>query len=46
MIYITQLIYIKDGQENIFHQFENIAIPTILKNTTGNYCFVCGLMKK
>ena len=31
MIYITQLIYIKDGQENIFHQFENIAIPTILK---------------
>lgn len=31
MIYITQLIYIKEGQENIFHQFEDIAIPTILK---------------
>jgi len=31
MIYITQLIYIKEGQEAIFHQFENIAIPTILK---------------
>lgn len=30
-IYITQLIYIKEGQENIFHQFENIAIPTISK---------------
>lgn len=31
MIYLTQLIYIKEGQENIFHQFEDIAIPTILK---------------
>ncbi len=31
MIYITQLIYIKEGQENVFHQFEDIAIPTILK---------------
>ena len=31
MIYITQLIYIKPGQEKIFNQFEDIAIPTILK---------------
>lgn len=31
MIYITQLIYINKGQENIFHQFEDIAIPIILK---------------
>ena len=31
MIYITQLIYIKEGQENAFHQFEDIAIPAILK---------------
>ena len=31
MIYITQLIYIVEGQENIFNQFEAIAIPTILK---------------
>jgi len=31
MIYITQLIYIKQGQENIFHQFENVAIPLISK---------------
>ena len=31
MIHITQLIYVKEGQEEIFHQFEDIAIPTILK---------------
>ena len=31
MIYITQLIFIREGQENVFHQFENIAIPTISK---------------
>jgi uncharacterized protein (DUF1330 family) len=29
MIYITQLIYIKEGQEAVFHQFEDIAIPAI-----------------
>jgi hypothetical protein len=31
MIYIVQLIYIKEGQEDIFHRFEDIAIPAILK---------------
>src|SRR5437870_2396628 len=31
MIYITQLIYIKEGQENVFHQFEDVAIPIIAK---------------
>ena len=31
MIFITQLIYIFEGQEEVFHQFEDIAIPTILK---------------
>jgi uncharacterized protein (DUF1330 family) len=31
MIYITQLIYIIDGQEAVFNQFEAIAIPSILK---------------
>ena len=31
MLYITQLIYIKEGQENIFHEFEHIAIPIISK---------------
>lgn len=31
MIYITQLIYIKEGQESVFDQFEDIAIPAIAK---------------
>lgn len=31
MIHITQLIYVKEGKEELFHQFEEIAIPTILK---------------
>ena len=31
MIYITQLIYIRDGQQNVFNQFEGIAIPLISK---------------
>lgn len=31
MIYLTQLIYIKKGQEDIFNQFEKMAIPIILK---------------
>ena len=31
MIYITQLIYIKEGQEKTFHEFEDIAIPIISK---------------
>ena len=31
MIYITQLIYLIPGQEKIFNQFENIAIPIISK---------------
>jgi uncharacterized protein (DUF1330 family) len=31
MIYLTQLIYIKEGMETVFHQFEDIAIPAISK---------------
>ncbi len=31
MIFITQLIYIISGQEKVFDEFENIAIPTIIK---------------
>ena len=31
MIFITQLVYTKEGQESVFHQFEDIAIPAILK---------------
>lgn len=29
MIYLTQLIYINEGQEDVFHQFEDIVIPLI-----------------
>lgn len=31
MIYITQLIYLKPGQEDVFDQFEAVAIPLIAK---------------
>lgn len=31
MIYITQLIYIVEGQEAVFDQFEAMAIPLIAK---------------
>lgn len=31
MIYITQLIYIIPGQEEVFNQFEDIAIPIVSK---------------
>lgn len=31
MLYFTQLIYIKEGQEEVFHQFEDVAIPLIAK---------------
>lgn len=27
MIYLTQIIFIKEGKEEVFHQFENMAIP-------------------
>ena len=30
-LYITQLIYIKERQEAVFHQFEDVAIPIISK---------------
>lgn len=32
MIYITQLIYIIEGEEDTFNEFESIAIPTIEKH--------------
>jgi uncharacterized protein (DUF1330 family) len=34
MIYITQLIYIKAGQQAIFNEFESLAIP-IIANYNG-----------
>lgn len=31
MILLTQLIFIRPGQEEVFHQFEDVAIPIIGK---------------
>lgn len=31
MIFLTQLVYVKEGQESLFHEFEDIAIPAIRK---------------
>ncbi|HLT09005.1 MAG TPA: hypothetical protein VK014_15855 [Cyclobacteriaceae bacterium] len=31
MIFITQLIYIVEGQEEVFDEFEKVAVPAILK---------------
>ena len=31
MIYITQLIFIREGEESVFHEFEEMAIPLIKK---------------
>lgn len=31
MIYFTQLIYVKPGQEKTFHEFEDVALPLIKK---------------
>lgn len=31
MIYITQLIYIQECKEEVFHAFEDVAIPIISK---------------
>jgi uncharacterized protein (DUF1330 family) len=31
MIFLTQLIYLKEGKEDVFHEFEAVAIPIISK---------------
>lgn len=31
MIYLTQLVYVHPGKEDVFHQFEDVAIPLIAK---------------
>ncbi|WP_422361824.1 DUF1330 domain-containing protein [Reichenbachiella sp.] len=33
MLYITQLIYVKQGKEDVFQEFENQAIPLMEKYT-------------
>lgn len=43
MIFFTQLIYIKNGQEDIFNQFEAIATSLISKHN-GFFCCVCDRM--
>ena len=35
MIYITQIIYIKEGKEDAFLEFENFAIP-LMNKYNGN----------
>jgi hypothetical protein len=32
MIYLTQLVYVHPGKEDIFQQFEAVAIPLIAKH--------------
>ena len=32
MIYLTQLVYVHPGKEDVFHQFEDVAIPLIVKH--------------
>lgn len=31
MIYLTQLIYIQEGQEETFYEFENVVLPLLWK---------------
>lgn len=31
MIYLTQLIFVKEGKEDVFHEFEDFAIPLMEK---------------
>lgn len=31
MIYLTQLIFVKEGEEKVFHEFEDFAIPLMEK---------------
>ena len=31
MVHITQLIYLKEGKESVFHEFEDVATPIIAK---------------
>lgn len=31
MIVLTQVIYLKHGQEDLFHEFESVALPAIAR---------------
>lgn len=38
MIYLTMMIFVKQGKESVFHQFEALAIP-ILKDYKGKLIY-------
>ncbi len=38
MIYLTLMIFIKEGKETIFHEFEDLAIP-LLKDYNGQLLY-------
>jgi uncharacterized protein (DUF1330 family) len=38
MLYYTQLIFVKDGQERVFHDFEEKVLP-LLKKHGGNLIY-------
>lgn len=38
MIYLTMILFVKDGKEDIFHQFEELAIP-LLKDYKGKLIY-------
>ncbi len=38
MIYLTQLIFVKEGKENSFHEFEDFAIP-LMANYGGRMIY-------
>ena len=38
MIYLTMMIFIKDGKQSIFHQFEDLAL-SILKDYNGKLIY-------
>jgi len=40
MIYLTQLIYIREGQEQAFDEFESVAIP-LISRYNGQLLFRC-----
>lgn len=38
MIYLTQIIFVKEGSEKTFHEFENFAIP-LMKEHQGKLIY-------
>lgn len=38
MVYLTMMIFLKEGKEAVFHQFEELAIP-LLKDYNGKLLY-------